>query len=668
MIEVEAPDGTIVEFPDDTPRDVMQAAMAKRFGGPAAQPGMAQSVLRAAALPMKGLQESVLETIGGVPDLVAKGLQAIGVPGQRPGMYTQALKSWLMPGAERIAPQSGAEKLLYGAGHGVGDAVSLLLPAAGVARAAQAGGLAQRSAAALASNPGMQAAAGAAGGAVGEATDSPLLGLGAAMAVPGLAATGSAAKAGYRMLNPSVQPEAIDRTIARTFDPVDITDARRRLKEMTAAGEPTALFQLGGESTRRLARAAAGMPGESADISQAAITSMREGMGERVLKDVSRAFKGDDFLESEQKLIDTLRANASEAYGAFRKKVPYVWSDKLAELFQTRPSLRDAIGIAMRNAAEDEGRAFGIVRASDGKFMSAKGFRRGEPIQALTAEAVDDVKKALDTILSSKSSINEQTGRLNNYGRLVAKTKEQFLQAVEEADKTGLYKAARQQYAGDAEVLDALRKGREFAKMDPREIEQFMKTASFAEQDAFRTGMQDAIERSVKEIRGDKTKALFRKNDWTDEQLRAALPPRDYRLLKRRIDARKQGWEDTGFVSSRTGSQTELRQADAASLGEDALKALGKMAVGQRPSVAAFDAFQQWLGRRQQGVARQTAPALTRRLFETDPGELERFLEWVARNRPKAPPGGLPGATGGMTAGIIGAREKGPALEWLLTP
>lgn len=33
MIEVEAPDGTIVEFPDGTPRDVMRAAMAKRFGG-----------------------------------------------------------------------------------------------------------------------------------------------------------------------------------------------------------------------------------------------------------------------------------------------------------------------------------------------------------------------------------------------------------------------------------------------------------------------------------------------------------------------------------------------------------------------------------------------------------------------------------------------------------
>ena len=38
MIEIEAPDGTIVEFPDGTSRDVMVAAMRKKFGGPQEQP------------------------------------------------------------------------------------------------------------------------------------------------------------------------------------------------------------------------------------------------------------------------------------------------------------------------------------------------------------------------------------------------------------------------------------------------------------------------------------------------------------------------------------------------------------------------------------------------------------------------------------------------------
>ena len=38
MIEVEAPDGTIVEFPADTSREVMRAAMQRRFGQPADMP------------------------------------------------------------------------------------------------------------------------------------------------------------------------------------------------------------------------------------------------------------------------------------------------------------------------------------------------------------------------------------------------------------------------------------------------------------------------------------------------------------------------------------------------------------------------------------------------------------------------------------------------------
>jgi len=47
MIEVEAPDGTIVEFPDGTSREVMRSAMQKRFGAPSAP----------SAAPQQGAQE-----------------------------------------------------------------------------------------------------------------------------------------------------------------------------------------------------------------------------------------------------------------------------------------------------------------------------------------------------------------------------------------------------------------------------------------------------------------------------------------------------------------------------------------------------------------------------------------------------------------------------------
>ena len=44
MIEVEAPDGSVVEFPDGTPDDVMASAMRQKFGGPEpSQPSAPQS-------------------------------------------------------------------------------------------------------------------------------------------------------------------------------------------------------------------------------------------------------------------------------------------------------------------------------------------------------------------------------------------------------------------------------------------------------------------------------------------------------------------------------------------------------------------------------------------------------------------------------------------------
>jgi hypothetical protein len=50
MIEVEAPDGSIVEFPEGTSREVMAAAMAQRFGAPGKQTTAAEPVATAPAV------------------------------------------------------------------------------------------------------------------------------------------------------------------------------------------------------------------------------------------------------------------------------------------------------------------------------------------------------------------------------------------------------------------------------------------------------------------------------------------------------------------------------------------------------------------------------------------------------------------------------------------
>lgn len=138
-----------------------------------------------------GFNESVASTLGAIPDAMnwaarESGIYpALGLKTTPPGFYANKIKQgmdWLVPPPP--APEGWLEKGARGAGQGTADALSIAIPAAGAARGAQAGSMFGRVAEGLAAQPGTQALAGAVGGGVGQATNNPLLGLGASLAVP----------------------------------------------------------------------------------------------------------------------------------------------------------------------------------------------------------------------------------------------------------------------------------------------------------------------------------------------------------------------------------------------------------------------------------------------------------------------------------------------------
>lgn len=153
---------------------------------PPAARGAGQQALRAAGQFGAGFNESAARTIGALPDLVASGLRAVGVPTSAPGQYTEWARQGInyLTGGPAPPPEGGLEAAARATGGGAADAASVFIPASAVARGARAGSLTQGVAGALASQPIMQTAAGMVGGAVGEVTDSPLAGLAASIAVP----------------------------------------------------------------------------------------------------------------------------------------------------------------------------------------------------------------------------------------------------------------------------------------------------------------------------------------------------------------------------------------------------------------------------------------------------------------------------------------------------
>jgi hypothetical protein len=159
--------------------------------------GLAMTAMKGVEAGSKGFAESILETIGAVPELASAAYRAVGIPAPEAGYYPKALKEgWSSLGRTVSAPlnalagdmgsqeQSGFERAAYGAGRGLGDVATFAVPGMAAAKLGQAGGLAQRSGAALAANPAMQGVAGATGGAVQEMTESPAAGIAASLAVP----------------------------------------------------------------------------------------------------------------------------------------------------------------------------------------------------------------------------------------------------------------------------------------------------------------------------------------------------------------------------------------------------------------------------------------------------------------------------------------------------
>ena len=180
---------------------------------PQGSPGPGNQVLRAGNAVGQGLINSLAEAAGFLPDLSASAMRAVGGPAQEdPHYYTNAIKAAarkvgeLGTNAVRAIPgigpmltapaggpaeaQNALERGLYGVGHGVGDALSMAVPAGVVANATKAGTLTNGVARTLASSPVLQAVSAGTGEGVGEATQNPLLGLAAGLAVP-------TAKAGY---------------------------------------------------------------------------------------------------------------------------------------------------------------------------------------------------------------------------------------------------------------------------------------------------------------------------------------------------------------------------------------------------------------------------------------------------------------------------------------
>lgn len=155
------------------------------------QRGIGERAARAAGQVGAGFNERLSQTLGALPDLYNRGLRAVGLPAMAEGAYTRGIQGGINAVVgEPATPEGALERGARGVGHGIADVGTVLAPATALAQTARAGTVLHGASQALAAQPLTQLAAGATGGAVGGATENPLLGAAAGLAVP-LAAAGA---------------------------------------------------------------------------------------------------------------------------------------------------------------------------------------------------------------------------------------------------------------------------------------------------------------------------------------------------------------------------------------------------------------------------------------------------------------------------------------------
>jgi len=217
----------------------------------------------------------------------------------------------------------------------------------------------------------------------------------------------------------------------------------------------------------------------------------REAVGARTLKDVA---KGVDYTAQEDKLIGKLRANANNLYDQAyaHGSVDDTRILKVLEDDTFKKAFREAQAISQKEARAAE------LRGEDpSRFLLKDIYDLDDKGNMVSVGKIPDVR-TLDYIKRGIDALIDKGYKGEGMSKAEANAlkdlRKAYINVIDE--NVPEYAAARAKYAGDMEVLDALRLGRTdylSPKMLPAEAQKLVQGMSDAERDALRAGAAQSI-------------------------------------------------------------------------------------------------------------------------------------------------------------------------------
>ena len=215
----------------------------------------------------------------------------------------------------------------------------------------------------------------------------------------------------------------------------------------------------------------------------------RERVGERVLQTIG---KGVDFTKEEASLVGKLRANANtvydKAYAFGAVNDPRIMRVLEDDTFKKAFNEAREIANKQAKAAELRGEDASKYRLTNVYEVDKDG--NTVKINIPDVRTLDYIKRGIDALVDKGY---RGAGMSTAEATALKDLKKEFVKVIDE--NVPDYAAARAQYAGDIEVLDALRLGREgylTTKMLPEQAKNLVAGMSTAERDALRAGVAQA--------------------------------------------------------------------------------------------------------------------------------------------------------------------------------
>lgn len=423
----------------------------------------------------------------------------------------------------------------------------------------------------------------------------------------GLAKAGAAGARAARNLTGSDEQKAAKKVYQSLIDDgltPEQAAARMRSRD-------TALINTADENTLGLARAASAKPGEGRSTLNRALDKQQKASGSRIVAAVDDALGGGDktFNRRVADMIKTRSSLGDQQYEkAFAKNFERGHSMKFDEIAKRVPAeaVRNAQRIAYAN-----GRPFGeqLVASIDDvtgtvSFKRAPSMREWHFIQRGLRSASD-------------SAYKQNVGEV---GSAYKSLRNELLKAMDEASP--LYKKARQSYASQSDLLDAIQRGREI--MNPsstRNVDALIDEIgdmSKSERDMVKIGLarqlQDMVE-STPDQAGDMVKKIFGTKAKRNAIRSVFDNASDFRKFEAELG--RIAKETNSFRYVRTGSRTSFVDAEKQDAGILADAATGAMDMASggvaSTTVRAASKLLRDMGGMDEGVAKEVAAILIQR-------------------------------------------------------